>query len=516
MTERTRDGGTVVECRYLIRSAADVVEDAALAYADGVVIDSGSADDVLQRHPGFARLGSRTDTVVMPGLINSHHHGFGLSTLQYGVDDDYLESWLIDLISLPPVDPYLDTMWSAMRQIRSGVTAVQHSSFVRSPVNFRDEIDASFRAYADIGMRALLAVQARDRNSYVYQDDDAFLATVPEQLANRVTAAAAKLPWPEWPEVKGLILDYSRQLEDHPTLGVEICAEGPEWCSEDLLVQVAETARRHDLRIHMHCLESSFQPSYLRREYGMRAVNKLQELGILGPHVSLAHAAWMTEEELQICATNGVVLCHCPSSNLRLRNGVFPLGAARDNGVTVGIGLDSNTINDDDDMLQELRLALRVHRLPSPPQLSWAPTPTDIFQMATAYGAAAMGKAGVIGELSRGKAADLVLVDYRQVEYPYAVPGTGIVDQLVTRAKSTAVTDVVINGVTVMSDRKFTRIDEDAIASALIASARRPMPDEHREWRGAMVDLRPYVDAFYDAWDVDGVLKPTYVPNSLH
>jgi cytosine/adenosine deaminase-related metal-dependent hydrolase len=223
----------------------------------------------------------------------------------------------------------------------------------------------------------------------------------------------------------------------------------------------------------------------------------------------------MTEEELRICADNGVVLCHCPSSNLRLRNGVFPLGAARDNGVTVGIGLDSNTINDDDDMLQELRLALRVHRLPNPPQLTWAPSPADILQMATAHGAAAMGKTGVIGELAQGMAADLVLVDHRELQYPYAVPDASIVDQVVTRAKSSAVTDVVINGVTVLSDGRFTRIDEDAIASALIESARRPMPAEHREWREAMVDLRPHVDAFYSEWEIDGELRPTYVPNSL-
>jgi cytosine/adenosine deaminase-related metal-dependent hydrolase len=515
MTGQASVTGTLVECRFLIRSAADVVEDAAVAFVDGTIVNSGNADEMHRSYPSFNRVGSRTTAVAMPGLVNSHHHGWGLSTQQYGIDDDYLEPWLIDLISMPPIDPYLDTMWSAMRQIRSGVTAVQHSSFVRSPVHFREEIDASFRAYSDLGMRALIAVQTRDRNSYVYQDDDDFLATVPEPVATKVNAAAANLPWPEWTEIKRLILDYSGQFENHPTLGVEICAEGPEWCSEQLLVQIAETARQHDLRIHMHCLESSFQPSFLRSEYGTRTVRKLEQIGILGPHLSLAHAAWMSAEELDYCAANGVALCHCPSSNLRLRNGIFPLSAAKGSGVTVGLGLDSNTINDDDDMLQELRMALRVHRLPKPPRLTWAPTPADILSMATVGGAAAMGKTGLIGELRTGMAADLVLLDYNRIQFPYVAPGGSVVDQVVTRATPSAVTDVVINGEHVLSGGRFTRVDEENIASGLIESARLPTPEVHRAWREAMVELRPYVDDFYARWPEPEELQPTYVPNSL-
>lgn len=514
-TDTDQAPGTIIECRYLVVSATEVIENAAVAYRGNVIVDTGEADDVIARLPGFTRVGSRETTIAMPGLINSHHHGWGLSTLQFGVQDDYLEPWLIDLISLPPVDPYVDTMWSAMRQIRSGVTSVQHSAFVRSPSRFKEEIDASYRAYETLGMRALIAIQARDRNSYVYQDDEEFLATVPEGVATRVREAADKLPWPSWAETKELVLEYAAKFAKHSTLGVQICAEGPEWCTEELLRDISDTARAHQLRIHMHCLESPFQPVYLKEQYGMRAVEKLAEIGILGSHLSLAHAAWITEAELEICAREGVTLCHCPSSNLRLRNGIFPLEAARRAGVTVGIGLDSNTINDDDDMLQELRMALRLHRLPHPPGLTWAPSAADILGMATTGGAAAIGRGRELGALRTGMLADIVLVDAEALLHPYASEGLGIVDHIVTRATPATITDVIIDGETVLANGAFTRVDEARVGRELAEAARREVPEEHREWREAMIELYPYARMFYENWPAPPDPEPSYLPNSL-
>lgn len=492
--------GTIIECRYLVVSPTEILEDAAIAYRAGTVIATGPRGEVIAAYPEFARIGSPQHTIVMPGLINSHHHGFGLSTVQFGYQDDYLETWLIDLISMPPVDPFVDTLWSAMRQVRSGVTTVQHSAFVRTPTRFGEEVADAVRAYGQLGVRALVAIQARDQHSYVYQDDDAFLAGVPADVASQVRDAEAQLPWPTWEEIKDVVVQHATALAGHPTLGVQICAEGPEWCSEELLLDIAATAREHELRVHMHCLETPFQPDFAQRHFGKEALLKLRELGFLGPHLSLAHAAWISEDELEICAAEGVSLCHCPSSNLRLRNGVFPLEAAVKAGVKVGLGLDSNTLNDDDDMLQEMRLALRLHRMPQHPQLSWAPSAEDILTMATAGGAATVGKSAEVGDLSIGKAADLVVMDGQKLLFPYASTAVSIVEHIVGRATPELITDVIIAGEHILAAGEFTRVDEQHVGRELAASAQTPVPPAQQQWRDAMVALQPYVRDFYSHW----------------
>jgi cytosine/adenosine deaminase-related metal-dependent hydrolase len=494
------NSGTIVECSHLVVSPTKVLENAAIAFRDGVVVATGPREEVISQYPDFARIGSSQHTIVMPGLVNSHHHGFGLSTVQFGYRDDYLETWLIDLISMPPVDPFLDTLWSAMRQVRSGVTTVQHSAFVRSPVRFGEEVEDALRAYSELGVRALLAIQARDQNSYVYQDDDAFLDSVPAEVAAKVRAAESKLPWPSWDEIKQVVLHHASELAENPMLGVQICAEGPEWCSEDLLVDIAATARANDLRVHMHCLETPFQPDYMRELYGTDAISKLKEIGFLGPHLSLAHAAWITTEQLDICAAEGVTLCHCPSSNLRLRNGIFPLEAAHRAGVSVGLGLDSNTINDNDDMLQEMRLALRLHRMPQHPELSWAPTAEDILTLATSGGAAAVGRSGELGSLDAGMAADLVMLDGQKLLFPYASGDVSIGEHIVGRATPDVITDVIIAGEHVLAGGEFANVDEAQVGRELAASVRQPIPSEQQEWRDAMVALHPHVRDFYARW----------------
>ena len=101
------------------------------------------------------------------------------------------------------------------------------------------------------------------------------------------------------------------------------------------------------------------------RLYGKSTLPHLEELGLAGPHVSLAHGVWLTPEDMAVCAESGMTVCHNPSSNLRLRVGVLPGVALAEHGVNIALGMDSTTLNDDEDMLQEMRLAQLLHRLPN-------------------------------------------------------------------------------------------------------------------------------------------------------
>src|SRR3989440_8743462 len=149
-------------------------------------------------------------------------------------------------------------------------------------------------------------------------------------------------------------------------------------------------------------------------------------MDMLGPHMTLGHGVWLNEDDIERVAATGTMICHNASSNLRLRSGVAPLNRFLAAGVNVALGLDEAGINDDRDMLQEMRLVLRLHRVPGMDDV--VPTSAQVFRMATENGAATTPYAGHIGTLERGKAADVVLLSWRQIAHPFLDPDTAVVD----------------------------------------------------------------------------------------
>lgn len=492
------NGGYLLQGKYVLTGAGRILERAAVAFdSRGLILAVGDPAELKERYPTFAPTGSLEESAVMPGLINSHHHGWGISPVQFGVVDDYLEPWLIKLGALPPVDPYLDTLWSAMRQVRAGVTTVQHSSFIRNPSTFDHEVTEAIRAYQELGMRATVAVQVRDRNSFVYQDDDSFLDSIPAGVASIVRAATAEMAWPDWPHARDLVSDLRRNLASAATLDVQVCAEGPEWCSVNLLEDIAEFSDALNVRVHMHCLESRYQPAYLQAEYQQPVIDQLKAIGLLTDRLSLAHSTWISPSELELVAEAGTSLCHCPSSNLRLRNGIFPLEEARDRGAIVSLGLDSNSLNDDDDMLQEMRLALRLHRMPVGEGFTWAPSATDILQMVLEGGSKAVGLHGQIGVLTEGAVADVLLIDLDGLE-PVSTPHpAGFEEMLVNRGRPSNVRSVFIAGRPVLKEWSFEAVDEWLVRQELLGSAAKTPPPSYVRWRDAARELQPYVNDFY-------------------
>ncbi len=167
----------------------------------------------------------------------------------------------------------------------------------------------------------------------------------------------------------------------------------------------------------------------------------------------------------------------------------------------VALGIDEAGLNDDRDMLQEIRLVLKLHRLPGHDQR--VPTAAEVFGMATEGGAHTTGFAARIGRIAAGRSADAVLIDLRNVTEPYLDPLTPILDGVVHRARSRDVETVMIAGEVVMRDRTFTRVDKDVVLRELAASLRAPLrPDEVRR-RELTRELLPHVRRFYADWRPD-------------
>jgi cytosine/adenosine deaminase-related metal-dependent hydrolase len=303
--------------------------------------------------------------------------------------------------------------------------------------------------------------------------------------------------------------DIWRETRDHPRIDLWFGPPGPQWVSDVFMQRIAERAETYDVGIQTHVTESIYEKLHGPRFYGKDTLAHLRELGVLSPRFTIAHGVWLTEAEIEILAETGAAVSHNPSSNLRLRAGIAPLNALIEAGATLALGMDGTTINDDEDMFAEMRLALRLHRTPmldGP-----APSVAQIFEMATAGGAKLLRKETSLGRLAPGYAADLVLVDLERITWPWVAPEVDPRDLLVQRARAGDVDTVLIAGEVVLRDGQPTRFDAAEAGRELAARlAAEPYPEAAARLVEALL---PRVEAYYRGWEMPE-LEPYSVYNS--
>ncbi|MFO1147565.1 MAG: amidohydrolase family protein [Alsobacter sp.] len=453
------------------------LEGGAALIEHGVIREVGPFAALQARHPDSAVIGSGRD-VLLPGLVNAHHH-VGLTTTQLGIPDMELEPWLIARIGSRGVDPYLDTLYSAFELIASGVTTVQHIQ-IGTPGDARaieTSANAILRAYRDVGMRASYAFATFDQNRLSDDGDERLLACLPDDLARDARAWLDRFPMTlaEQTDLFGSLFSTWR---DEDRIRIQLAPANLQWCSDTALETLASTAEQFDVPLHMHLLETEQQLRYAARRGGGSAVAYLDRFGMLGPRLTLGHGVWLSDADLDRIAETGTCVCHNCSSNFRLRAGLAPLDRMLARGITVAIGIDEAGINDDRDMLQEMRMALTVHRVKGAGSV--APTSADILRMATTGGARTTGFGDRIGRIAVGSAADLVLIDWDEVSGPYLDPRTPVVDALLRRAKPSAVRTVICDGEVIYRDGRFTRVDRTAVLAELRERLTVPLSDDER------------------------------------
>ena len=493
---------TLVRSRTLICSVKDsneveTIEDGALLVRGHEIVAVGSYPELSQQGTHDRVIGSDRH-LVFPGFVNAHHH-VGLTPLQLGSPDLALELWINRRIGGRAPGLYLDTLYSAFELIRSGVTTVQHlhGRASRPLTNIEKAAGEVVRAYQDLGMRVSYSYGIRDQNRVVYEADQQFLARLPEDLSKPLgdVVAAQTIPLEANFELFQNLRDRYR---DDPLVSIQLAPVNLHWCSDDALRRTAEISASQGIPMHMHLVETPYQKAYAYRRGGLSALQYIRRFDLLGPRMTLGHGVWLSDDDLDCIAETGTHICHNCSSNMRLRSGTAPLNAMRSRGIKVGIGIDEAGLNDDRDMLQELRLVLRMHRVPGMDDK--VATAAEIFRMATEFGAATTGFGTTIGTLEVGKAADLVLMDWNQISYPYLDEEVPIVDALVQRARSQGVDSVMVNGELVLHEGVFTKVDEAAAVAELAASLDRPMTAQEAEQRDMAKRLMPHIKAFYDGY----------------
>ncbi len=493
------------------RSTVDVIPDGAVLQEDGVIVAVGGFDDLQRRYPGTPVLGSGRE-ILIPAFVNGHHH-VGLTPVQLGSPDMPLELWFITRMVARTVSPYLDTLYSAFEMVGSGITTVQHIHgwLPGTLAEVQGKSNEVIRAYEDIGMRVSYCYAVRDQNRLVYQDDAAFVASLP---------AALRGPMQGWFDRFQMSLDGCMDLfgslysahAGKERVKIQLAPANLHWCSDTALGRLAEASERYDVPMHMHLVETAYQKAYAERRGGGTAVEHLDRFGLLNKRMTLGHGVWLSERDIERVAETGTCICHNCSSNFRLRSGVAPLNRFAAAGVSVAIGLDEAGINDDRDMLQEMRLVLRAHRVPG--MDDDVPTAGQVFEMATASGARTTAFGSRLGTLTVGAAADLVLLDWEQISYPYLDEAVPLLDAVLQRAKTGGVRAVTCAGEVIYQDGRFTRVDQAGALKALHDELAHALSDDERERRQLSGALLPYVKAFYQGYMDPAAHQPFYRTNS--
>ena len=505
--------GKYLICKVDDRTSAQVFEDGAVFQRDGVIVDIGKYDELASKYNADETIGSARH-IVLPGFVNSHHH-VGLTPVQLGSHDVALEMWFATRIVARDIDYYLDTLYSAFEMIESGITTVQHlHGWMPGGAQALETAAGNIlRAYDDIGMRVSYAHLARDQNHLVYMDDDEFVAGLPADL-QRDTAAyltANSLPVKEHFDV---FEDLHRRHHGQERVRVQLAPANLHWCSDRLLEMLGDYAERYAVPMHMHLLETAYQKEYARRRTGTTAVQHLREVGLLGSELTLGHGVWLNESDIDSIAESGTRICHNCSSNFRLRSGLAPLNVMEARGVRVGIGLDEAGINDDRDMLQEMRMVFMAHREPGMDDS--VPTAEQVLRMATEHGAHTTPFKDRIGTLEIGKAADMVVMNWEDVTYPYMDALMPVLYTLLHRARTTAIETVLVAGEPILRDGKFTRVDKDAALAELAESLQKPLRPEEQHRRVLSERLCPHVHEFYKDYLAEQTRTPFYRPSSRH
>ena len=489
------------------------IPDGAVLQDDGIIAEVGSYEALHRKYPNTPVVGTGNE-ILLPAFVNGHHH-VGLTPVQLGSPDMPLELWFVTRMVARNLNLYLDTLYSAFEMVGSGITTVQHIHgwLPGTPAEVQARADDVVRAYEDIGMRVSYCYAVRDQNRLVYQDDAELVASLPPDLRGPMRA---------WFDRFQLSLDGAMDMfasmhsanAGKDRVRIQLAPANLHWCSDEALTKLAAASETYKAPLHMHLVETALQKEYAMRRGGCTAVEYLDRFGLVNPRMTLGHGVWLNEKDIARVAAAGACICHNCSSNFRLRSGVAPLNRFVAEGVNVAIGLDEAGINDDRDMLQEMRLVLRAHRVPGLDD-SEVPSMDQVLTMATVGGARTTAFGDQLGTLEVGTAADLVLLDWNQMSFPYLDELTPILDAVIQRAKTGGVRHVMCAGETIYAEGKFTRVDQAATLRELHADLARALSDDEVQRRHLSKALLPHIQRFYAGYMDPSKHQPFYRPSSM-
>ena len=468
----------------------------AVLVSEGRIAEIGDADALAARHPA-AEARQLDGCVLMSGFVNAHQHGRGLSQIQLGYPDDFLEIWIANRRGRGILDAHAITRLAAMRMAANGVTATIHGNYSYGTGEYQRELEDQIRAYGEVGIRVAMCVGAMDQGMIVYPPHEAcFCQGLPPDLHEWLTRKGR----PAYAgDADGTVALMDRMLASYGTndlVSLFYGPAGPQWVSDEMWRRLAADAKDKGLGLHFHGLESPAQRDAVGELYPVGAFRHLERLGAMTDRSVVAHGVWVTDDDIDVLASTGATVVRNPGCNLRMRNGIAPLERYLARGVRVAIGTDNVSSGDDEDLLAELRLADQLARAPD-----WSgplrPTTAQLLEMLTVNGARAAGFGDRTGTVEVGMAADLVAVSLERVRDPYLDPDTPILDAMLARAGGADVRMTMVAGRVIYDDGRFPGLDVDGVVEAAVAAARSARLPADRSLIGKTRDVRGHLRDHY-------------------
>ncbi|WP_172124685.1 MULTISPECIES: amidohydrolase family protein [unclassified Devosia] len=416
--------------------------------------------------PGQASRAGAGRTLVLPAFANGHDHARPLAMSSFGAAFMPLETWLPRSMLATPPDAYLAALAPLARAARSGCASVMvHYTRPSGRLSPVDEAREVARAAADIGVRIAYAPALRDRNPLVYGDEAHILARLSPETAALVRQIYCQPSAP----ITALIetTEAIAQAIEGPMVDVQFGPAAVQWCSPGLLEAIAARSAETGRRVHMHLLETIYQREWADRNFPQGIVTYLKEIGLLSPRLALAHCIHARPDELDLIAEAGATIVTNSSSNMHLRSGIGPIADAYARGCRIAVGMDGLAFDEDDDMVRETRLANALHGGSGFKQTWHRPA---FLAQSIAHGRAATGAPGT-GRIALGAAADLVVIDYDQLDRD-RIMDVNPIDLLFARADANHIMEVIVAGRTIVKAGGLLGIDLDAVHNELRARYR--------------------------------------------
>ncbi|MDE2599824.1 MAG: TRZ/ATZ family hydrolase [Rhodocyclaceae bacterium] len=368
----------LIHARWIIpvEPAGITLENHSLAVHDGRIAGLLPRADAERRFAPseVVELGEH---VLLPGFVNLHTHA--AMTLMRGLADDLpLEKWLGERI-WPAESRHVSaefvhdgTLLAAAEMLRGGITCCNDMYFFP---------DAAARAFTAAGMRAMLGITVLEFPTPYASDADDYIA-------------------------KGLAVRDAWRT--HPLISFSLAPHAPYTVSDRTFERIATLSAQLDLPVHVHVHEAASEIENSLKQYGMRPLTRLHQLGLVNPSLIAVHAVHLDVTDIGLLAMEGASVAHNPTSNMKLASGASPVVGLARQGINIGLGTDGAASNNRLDMFQEMRHAALLGKLTA--HDAAALNAHTVLHMATLGGARAMGLADSIGSLEIGKFADMCAI----------------------------------------------------------------------------------------------------------
>ena len=449
---------------FIIRGA-QVLEDPASQLPDlkraDILVENGIITEIgypLIQAEGVSTVIDASGFLAMPGLINAHFHSPG-NLMKGSLPGLPLEIFM--LYEVPPLgaevpDPSVTricTLIGAAEMLKNGITSVMDDAY-HVPCVTRENIDAIAQAYADIGIRATIAID--QPNKLEYEKYPYLESLLPSDIKEKFR----ELPRQSSKELLNL---YNHLFErwhgsHNGRIRAAVSCSAPQRVTDDYMQGLNSLSIERSVPFNMHILETKLQRVFGDEVLGMSLVEFAYDRGILHEHSVVIHAIWINDRDIELLAKTGVTIAHNPICNLRLGSGVAPYYKWREAGIPISLGTDEAISDDKVNLFDVMKMTGLIHNLK---QANWDlwPSANEILGHALAGGARALGLEN-IGRLKAGFQADIVLLDLQGTALN---PANHLQRQLVYCEDGRSVKHVFVAGRQVVKNGELTLIDEDSL-----------------------------------------------------